>query len=295
MTSGTFPKWLRRSLSVHGQWTQAKVLVKELGLHTVCEEARCPNLGECWSHGNVSFMILGDKCTRRCSFCSVATAKPSPVDVLEPQRLAEAINRLGLQYAVVTSVARDDLADEGSGIFADCVREIKKRTPLVKVEVLVPDFHGRRELIKTVVDSGPDVYNHNVETVFRFSREIRPQADYGRSLDVLRVARELGGPDMKTKSGLMVGLGEKPQEIRQAMVDLRSADCDILTIGQYLQPTSAHRKITEFVTLEQFEEYRSWGKELGFSFVASGPYIRSSYNAYEAFSGQEGIHLKEVS
>ena len=277
-----FPTWLRRRVSVHGQWDQAKSLVAELKLHTVCQEALCPNLGECWSHGNVSFMILGDRCTRRCTFCAVTTARPGPVDHEEPQRLAEAVVRLGLQYVVVTSVARDDLADEGSTAFAEAVKAIKERSPEVQVEVLTPDFHARRPLIEKVVSAGPEVYNHNLETVSRLSRQVRPQADYQRSLQVLQTAKELGGPDLKTKSGLMVGLGEEPEEVRAAMVDLRRVGCNLLTVGQYLQPTRSHRTVTAFVSLERFSIYRSWGEELGFSFVASGPYVRSSYNAFEA-------------
>ena len=281
----SFPEWLRRSLSVHGQWNQAKELVRELGLHTVCQEARCPNLGECWSHGNVSFMILGDRCTRRCSFCAVTTARPGTVDAEEPGRLAEAVVRLKLQYVVVTSVARDDLADEGAGIFADSVRAIRARAPGVQVEVLTPDFHARRDLIRSVVGAGPAVYNHNLETVERLSRTVRPQADYRRSLEVLRLAKELGGEGLKTKSGLMVGLGERSEEVRQAMEDLREAGCELLTIGQYLQPTLDQAKVIDFISPEQFLVYRAWGRELGFSFVASAPYVRSSYNAFEALRG----------
>ena len=277
-----FPHWLRRSLAVHGQWNRAKALVEELKLHTVCQEARCPNLGECWSHGNVSFMILGDRCTRRCAFCAVTTARPVPVDWEEPRRLAEAVSRLGLRYVVLTSVARDDLVDEGAGLFAACIRRLKERVPGVQVEALVPDFHARGELIRTVTEAGPDVYSHNLETVERLSREIRPQAEYGRSLQVMRLARRMGGVGLKTKSGLMVGLGERPEEVRKSMVDLREAGCDLLTIGQYLQPTWAHRPVSGFVSPEWFERYRSWGEELGFSFVASAPYVRSSYNAFEA-------------
>ncbi len=281
--SRRFPQWLHRPVALHGQWDQARRLVRELGLHTVCEEARCPNLGECWSHGNVSFMILGDRCTRRCSFCAVETAKPQGVDREEPGRLAEAVRRLGLRYVVVTSVARDDLPDEGASHFAACVRAVKERNIAAQVEVLVPDFHARPDLIRAVADSGPNVYNHNVETVRRLSRSVRPQAGYDRSLQVLRLARRVGRPGMKSKSGLMVGLGESPSEVREAMEDLRKAGCEILTVGQYLRPTAAHRPVAEFVPPEQFEQYRRWGEELGFSFVASGPYVRSSYNAFEVF------------
>lgn len=279
------PRWLRRPLSVCGQWSHAKELVREMGLHTVCQEARCPNLGECWSRGNVSFMILGDRCSRRCSFCAVTTARPGPVDAEEPGRLAEAVVRLKLQYVVVTSVARDDLADEGSGLFADSVRAIKARAPEVRVEVLTPDFHARRDLIRSVMEAGPSVYSHNLETVERLSRSVRPQADYRRSLEVLRLARELGEPGLKTKSGLMVGLGESPEEIRQAMKDLRGTGCELLTIGQYLQPTLNQAKVLEFVSPELFLVYRAWGQEMGFSFVASAPYVRSSYNAFESLRG----------
>ena len=276
---------MRRSLAIHGQWNQAKQLVQELGLHTVCQEARCPNLGECWSHGNVSFMILGDRCTRRCSFCAVTTARPGLVDAEEPGLLAEAVVRLKLRYVVVTSVARDDLVDEGSGIFADSIRAIRARAPEVQVEVLTPDFHARRDMIRSVVEAGPSVYSHNLETVERLSRSMRPQADYRRSLEALRLARDLGGEGLKTKSGLMAGLGERPEEIRQAMEDLREADCEFLTIGQYLQPTPDQAKVIDFVSQEQFLVYRTWGQEMGFSFVASAPYMRSSYNAFEAMRG----------
>ena len=285
-----FPIWLRRSVAIHGQWNQARELVHELNLHTVCQEAKCPNLGECWSHGNVSFMILGDRCTRRCSFCAVETAKPGEVDWDEPNRLAEAIARLRLRYVVITSVARDDLQDEGAEMFAACIHAIKEKVSSVQVEVLTPDFHARRELIGRVVDAEPEVFNHNIETVPRLSKEVRPQADYRRSLEVLRSAKELGPIRMKTKSGFMVGLGEEPQEVLQTMKDLRSVGCDILTVGQYLQPTASHRQVSAFVPPEQFAFYRKWGEELGFSFVASGPYIRSSYNAFEALEEDSRQH-----
>ncbi len=278
----SLPQWLRRPLAIHGQWGQAKRLVEELRLHTVCEEARCPNLGECWSHGNVSFMILGDHCTRRCGFCAVETGRPQAVDWDEPARLAEAADRLGLRYVVITSVARDDLPDEGAGLFAACVQRIKQRIPGIQVEVLTPDFHAREELIGEVVSAGPEVYNHNLETVERLSPAVRPQAGYRRSLRVLELARRAGPAGMKTKSGLMVGLGEGEEELRQALRDLRAVGCDLLTIGQYLRPTPAHRPVAQFLPPDRFELYRAWALELGFSFVASAPYVRSSYNAFEA-------------
>ena len=221
-------------------------------------------------------------------FCAVHTARPGEVEPEEPQRLTEAVARLGLRYVVITSVARDDLGDEGAGHFAACVGAIKGQLPEVQVEVLTPDFHARRELIRQVVEAEPEVYNHNLETVPRLSREVRPQASYERSLKVLRLAREIGPSGMKTKSGLMVGLGEMPQEVRQAMVDLRQVGCELLTIGQYLQPTVAQRKVSEFVHPKQFALYRRWGQELGFTFVGSAPYVRSSYNAFEALQQKGG-------
>jgi lipoic acid synthetase len=280
--SSHFPLWLRRPLVGHGRFAYAKALVEELKLHTVCQESRCPNLGECWSHGNVSFLILGDRCTRRCSFCAVVTGRPGPVDTEEPHRLAEAVERLGLRYVVITSVARDDLDDEGAGLFVACIRTLKERCPSIRVEVLVPDFHAREDLIRMVVDAKPDVYAHNVETVERLSKAVRPQADYHRSLRVLSLARRMGPLAMKVKSGLMVGLGEHPEEVRQCMREMRSSGCEILTIGQYLQPTQNHAPVACFVPPEWFERYRLWGLEMGFSYVQSGPWVRSSYHAFEA-------------
>lgn len=256
--------------------------MEELSLHTVCQEALCPNLGPCWSSGNVSFMILGSRCTRRCGFCAVETARPDPVDDSEPFRLSQAVKRLQLRHAVITSPARDDLADEGAGHFARCVAEILKRSPRTRVEVLTPDFHARRELIEQVIRSGPAVYNHNLETVKRLTPRVRPQGRYERSLQVLRLAGELGRGAVKMKSGLMVGLGEEPEEVRQALTDLREAGCEVVTIGQYLRPTPRHLPVHGFVTPDRFDRYRDWARELGFFHVQSGPYVRSSYHAYEA-------------
>lgn len=280
-----FPGWLHRPLSRQGQWEESKRTVRAHRLHTVCEEARCPNLGECWSHGNVSFMILGDRCTRACSFCAVTTGRPQAPDPQEPERLASAVGALRLRYVVVTSVARDDLADEGAGAFAASIEAIHARSPGVQVEVLVPDFHAKRPLIRRVVEASPEVLSHNLETVRRLSRSVRPQAGYDRSLQVLQIAGELAGSKTRIKSGLMVGLGERPEEVQEAMRDLRSAGCEILTIGQYLSPTREHPPVADFVRLEQFDLYRRWGESLGFSFVASAPYVRSSYNAFEALRG----------
>ncbi len=281
-TTTRFPDWLKRPLSVTSQWQATKEIVKSLRLETICESARCPNLGECWSHGNVSFMILGDICTRRCGFCAVTTGRPLAVDPEEPGRLAEAIARLSLQYVVVTAPARDDLPDEGAGQFAAVIRAIRARTPSVGIEVLTPDFHGRSELIAQVVAARPDVFSHNLETVRRLSPAIRPQAQYERSLAVLAAARQLSGGAVRTKSGFMVGLGEQPDEIRALLQDLRAAGCEFLTIGQYLQPTTQQHLVKEFVPPARFAEYRRWGMALGFDHVASGPYVRSSYNAFEA-------------
>lgn len=277
-----FPPWLHRPLSVTGQWQTTRAALASLRLKTICESARCPNLGECWSHGNVSFMILGETCTRRCGFCAVTTGRPREVDIKEPARLAEAIVRLGLRHVVVTAPARDDLPDEGAGHFAETVRAIKARTPAVGVEVLTPDFHAREPWIARVLEAGPDVYSHNLETVRRLSPAIRPQARYERSLEVLAQARRLGGGRAKLKSGFMVGFGERPEEVRALMGDLRDVGCELLTIGQYLRPTIGHRAVVEFVPRERFAEYRAWGLAMGFDHVASGPYVRSSYHADEA-------------
>ena len=234
-------------------------------------------------------MILGDRCTRRCSFCAVQTARPTEVDVEEPQRLAQAVRELKLRYVVVTSVARDDLFDEGSGIFAACVSAIKKSSPRTHVEVLTPDFHARRQWIGRVVESHPEVFSHNIETIRRLSKAVRPQADYERSLSVLRAAKELGDRDLRIKSGLMVGLGETPEEVRETLADLKGTGCDIVTIGQYLRPTLEHPAPVDFVSPEKFQSYRRLAYSLGFSHAASGPFVRSSYNAFEALeNGHSG-------
>ena len=279
-----FPPWLRRPLGVTGRWQATTDTVRALALTTICESARCPNLGECWSHGNVSFMILGERCTRRCAFCAVTTGRPTPVDPEEPQRLAEAIVRLQVRYVVITAPARDDLPDEGAGQFAAAIRAVRGRAPAVGVEVLTPDFHARPELIAQVLEAGPDVYSHNVETVRRLSPAIRPQARHERSLAVLELARRLGQGRVIPKSGFMVGFGEHPDEVRHLMRELRQVGCEVLTIGQYLQPTLRQRAVAAFVPPETFAEYRRWGLALGFRHVASGPYVRSSYNAFEAMT-----------
>ncbi len=276
------PPWLKRPLP-SGDFAQTMSIVAESGVSTVCQEARCPNLSECWSKRHATFMILGDRCTRRCHFCAVETAKPDPPAGDEPDRLARAVARLGLRHVVVTAVARDDLKDEGAGHFARCVQEIHGRCPSTTVEVLPADFHARRECIDVLVESRPELYNHNIETVERISPAIRPQAKYRRSLDVLRAVKE-SDPNMITKSGIMVGLGETDEELRQTLADLRAVDVDVLTIGQYLQPTlTDHAPVAKYYTPEEFGELEKIGRSLGFLSVASGPFVRSSYNAAEVF------------
>jgi lipoic acid synthetase len=262
-------------------------VVRGSGVATVCEEARCPNLTECWSHKTATFMILGDRCTRRCHYCAVSTARPEPPEPDEPQRLAEAVAELELRHVVITAVARDDLKDEGAGQFAACIRAVRARMPEATIEVLPADFHARRELIAMVCEAGPDVFNHNIETVERLTPVVRPQGKYGRSLEVLRIAKSWR-PDMPTKSGLMVGLGETEDEIQRTLTDLREAGCDVVTLGQYLQPTSAHAPIARFYTPEEFERLADMARELGFPGVASGPFVRSSYNAAEVYERVRG-------
>jgi lipoic acid synthetase len=249
---------------------------------TVCEEARCPNLTECWSHRTATFMILGDRCTRRCKFCAVDTARPELPAGDEPQRLADACAELQLRHVVITAVARDDLQDEGAGHFAACVRAVRGRTPEATIEVLPADFHARRECIGVLCDANPDVYNHNIETVERLSPVVRPQARYRRSLEVLRMVKELR-PDMPTKSGVMVGMGETLDEVRRTLADLREVACDVLTIGQYLAPSKTHVPVVRFYTPEEFESLADEARALGFAGVASGPFVRSSYNAGDVY------------
>jgi lipoic acid synthetase len=257
-------------------------VVADSGVATVCQEARCPNLTECWSHQTATFMILGDRCTRRCRFCAVQTARPEPPAPDEPERLAEAVARLVLRHVVITAVARDDLPDEGAGQFAACIRAVRAEAPAATIEVLPADLHARRELIAMVCEAGPDVYNHNLETVERLTPAVRPQAKYRRSLEVLRLVKE-AYPTITTKSGLMVGLGETSDELRQALEDLRAVGCDIVTIGQYLQPTPEHAPTVRFYEPAEFEALADLGRQLGFAGVAAGPFVRSSYNASEVF------------
>jgi lipoic acid synthetase len=276
------PPWLKRPLPA-GQFSDTRRIVAESGVATVCEEARCPNLSECWSKRHATFMILGDKCTRRCHFCAVATARPAAPEEDEPDRLAEAVSRLHLTHVVLTAVARDDLKDEGAGHFARCVAAIHERCAETTVEVLPADFHARRECIQTLCDARPELYNHNIEMVERLTPKLRPQAKYRRSLEVLRIVKEID-PQLITKSGLMVGLGERDEELHQTLEDLRVVSCDVLTIGQYLQPTlSGHAPVVKYYRPEEFEELAERARKLGFLSVAAGPFVRSSYNAGEVF------------
>lgn len=284
------PPWLKRPMP-GGAMPVTRRVVGASGVATVCEEARCPNLTECWAHKTATFMILGDRCTRRCHFCAVDTAKPFPPQADEPRRLAEAAAELGLKHIVITAVARDDLDDEGAAHFAACVRAVRERCPDATIEVLPADFHARRDCIRALCDARPDVYNHNIETVERLSPVVRRQAGYPRSLDVLRAVRELV-PAMPTKSGIMVGLGETREELSRTLRDLREVDCDIVTIGQYLQPTSKHAPVERYYPPEEFDELAAEAREIGFAGVACGPFVRSSYNAggvYESLRRQRGM------
>jgi lipoic acid synthetase len=255
--------------------------MRTLDLHTVCESARCPNMGECWEHRTATFMILGDICTRSCGFCAVPSGKPAgPPDEDEPRRVAEAVEQMGLRYAVVTSVNRDDQPDGGAGIFAETIREIRRRVPGCRIEVLIPDFRGDWKALETVMAARPEVLNHNTETVPRLYRQVRKGAVYERSLELLRRAKEVA-PTVSTKSGLMLGLGEDKLEVLATMRDLVAQGTDILTIGQYLQPTREHLPIVRYVHPDEFAEYKELGEAMGFKHVESGPLVRSSYHAFE--------------
>ena len=276
------PPWLKRPLP-SGDFAHTRAIIAESGVATVCQEAKCPNLSECWSKRQATFMILGDKCTRRCHFCAVQTARPDPPVEDEPDRVAKAVARLSLSHVVLTAVSRDDLEDQGAGHFARCVRAIHERCPGTTVEVLPADFMGRRECIQTLCNARPDLYNHNIEMVERLTPEIRPQAKYRRSLEVLHIVKEIA-PRMVTKSGIMVGLGETIGELQRTFEDLRAVACDVLTIGQYLQPSLGdHAPVVKYYTPDEFRELGEHARDLGFVSVASGPFVRSSYNASEVF------------
>ena len=282
------PPWLRVRFPGGPNHQELMRIMRTLELHTVCESARCPNMGECWEHRTATFMILGNVCTRSCGFCSVPSGRPpGPPDEDEPQRVAEAVERLGLQYAVVTSVNRDDEPDGGAHIFARTIGEIRRRVPGCKVEVLIPDFRGDWRALKTVVAARPDVLNHNMETVPRLYRRARRGAVYERSLELLRRAREQA-PEIPTKTGMMLGLGETREEVLEAMRDIAAQGAAILTLGQYLQPTGDHLPVARYVSPDEFAEFKRAGMEMGFRHVESGPLVRSSYHAFEQEKAARG-------
>ncbi|MBM3947747.1 MAG: lipoyl synthase [SAR202 cluster bacterium] len=274
------PEWLKVRAPGGPNYIELQGLLRGASLHTVCEEARCPNIGTCWERRTATFMILGDICTRACAYCAVTSGRPTGLDLNEPVRLAETVERMGLRYAVITSVNRDDLPDGGAFIFAQCIHQVRKRLPDCKVEVLIPDFCGNWDALTRLMDAKPDTLNHNIETVRRVFHRVRRKGDYDRSLELLARAKAMA-PGGVTKSGMMVGLGETWDEILQTMRDLRSVDCDLLTIGQYLRPSERHIALARWYTPQEFDELRREGDALGFRHVASGPLVRSSYHADE--------------
>jgi lipoic acid synthetase len=285
------PDWIKTRLRTGPQFTELKDLVRREGLHTVCEEAGCPNIFECWEDREATFLIGGDQCTRRCDFCQIDTGKPQPLDRDEPHRVATSVQAMGLRYATVTGVARDDLPDEGAWLYAETIRQIHALNPNTGVEILVPDFSGKPELLQQVFDAAPEVFAHNVETVPRIFRRIRPAFDYERSLDVLRLAR---AQQMVTKSNLILGMGETREEISQALQDLYDAGCELLTITQYLRPSPRHHPVERWVKPEEFVELREEAEEIGFLGVMSGPLVRSSYRAgrlyQQAIEARANVH-----
>lgn len=289
------PEWLSITLpdsDSYGKIRSLRTMMRSRTLHTVCEEAKCPNLYECWAMRTATFMILGDICTRACRFCAVQSGRPTELDLAEPERVAEAAAEMGLRHCVITSVARDDLADGGAEIFARTIASVRQKLPLCSVEVLIPDFAGDWEALRTVMEARPDVLNHNVETVERLSDRVRSKAKYARSLELLKRAKAMQ-PQIPTKSSLMVGLGETWDEILQTMDDLRRVDCDILTIGQYLQPTKQHLRIVRYYTPEEFVALQEEGLRRGFCHVESGPLVRSSYHAKEQKRSAEAALRKQ--
>jgi lipoyl synthase len=274
------PEWLKARAPSGEGYHEIKETMRGLNLHTVCEEAQCPNLGDCWNNRTATFMILGNVCTRSCGFCAVLTGKPAELDLDEPYRVADAAKKMGLKHAVITSVNRDELEDGGASIFAETIREIRAQVPGCAVEVLTPDFKGDREAIQTLIQARPDTFNHNIETVPRLYPAVRPQAKYHRSLEVLRYVKKIN-PEGLTKSGFMVGLGEIEEELHETMRDLRDHGVDILTIGQYLRPSENHLPMSRYYTPKEFADLRKYGFELGFKHVESGPLVRSSYHAHE--------------
>ncbi|MGH7691085.1 MAG: lipoyl synthase [Candidatus Dormibacteria bacterium] len=282
------PSWLTVKMPVGGRHQQLEQIIRGQRLHTVCEEARCPNLGECWGYGTATFMILGEVCTRACAFCAVTSGRPNGLDGEEPERVAEAVAAMGLRHAVITSVDRDDLPDGGAEIFAQTIAAIHRRVPGCNVEVLTPDFQGSESSLATVMAAAPEVFNHNIETVARLFPRVRPKSLYPRSLAVLRRARELD-PEAQTKSGLMVGLGETMNEVQQVLRDLRQQGVRLVTIGQYLRPSLRHIRCDRFWRPEEFAELREYGMGLGFAHVEAGPLVRSSYHAHQQAEAGAGV------
>jgi len=274
------PPWLKVRAPGGPNYMRLKHLMRELDLHSVCEEAHCPNVGECWEHGTATFMILGDVCTRNCAYCAVAHGRPPKYDIAEPHRVARAIAEMGLQHAVITSVDRDDLPDFGAWVFAETIRQIHERIPGCSVEVLVPDFQGNEDSIRTVLEAGPEIYNHNTETVPRLYKKARPGGRYPRVMEIFRFAKRIA-PDIPTKTGMILGMGETIEEVVAVMRDLREVDVDILTLGQYLRPSDAHIALDRYYTPQEFRQLYEIGMEMGFRHVESGPLVRSSYHAWE--------------
>lgn len=274
------PSWLKVRAPGGENYVRLKQMMRDMNLHTVCEEARCPNVGECWEHGTATFMILGDVCTRNCAYCAVSHGRPPKYDIAEPSRVAQAVGELRLRHAVITSVDRDDLPDYGAYIFAETIRQIKLRLPDCSVEVLVPDFQGNRDSIRAVLEAEPDIYNHNTETVPRLYKKCRPGGRYARVMEIFRTAKEIA-PHIPTKTGIILGMGETLEEVESVMRDLRAVDVDILTLGQYLRPSDGHIELDRYVTPEEFRRLYDIGMEMGFRHVESGPLVRSSYHAWE--------------
>ncbi|MBI1909937.1 MAG: lipoyl synthase [Deltaproteobacteria bacterium] len=277
------PEWLKVKMPQGEEYHRLKLLAREHRLHTVCESASCPNIGECWNNGTLTIMIMGNTCTRACRFCDVPAGKPGPLDPREPEEVAGMLSKLGLRYAVITSVDRDDLPDEGASHWATTIQKVREACPVLKIEVLIPDFHARGDCLKTVCEAAPDLLAHNLETVRGLQGKIRPQSRYDWSLKTLRIARQEFG--MMTKSGLMLGLGESREQVIEAMEDLQKVDCQILTLGQYLRPSRQHHPVVDYISPEQFARYREIGEEIGFAHVESGPLVRSSYRADRQAAG----------
>jgi lipoic acid synthetase len=274
------PSWLKVKAPGGPNYMRLKHLMRELDLHSVCEEAHCPNVGECWEHGTATFMILGDVCTRNCAYCAVAHGRPPKYDISEPHRVAKAIAEMGLQHAVITSVDRDDLPDFGAWVFAETIRQIHEQVPGCSVEVLVPDFQGNENSIRAVLEAQPEIYNHNTETVPRLYKKARPGGRYPRVMEIFRYAKRIA-PDIPTKTGMILGMGETIEEVVAVMRDLREVDVDILTLGQYLRPSDAHITLDRYYTPQEFRKLYEIGMEMGFRHVESGPLVRSSYHAWE--------------